>query len=752
MDSKSINDEISPAQPHSEDCTTHRKTEDMLAKEYAIASTEIGITMADLEGTLFYVNEAFLKMRGIADIGDVLGKKILDFSNNKDVAADGLRAVKESGKWSADALVQRKDGSSFSEYIVANMVTNADGQPFCMMASFIDITEHTGTEEALRISEEKFRTLAELSPNVIYIIGKSGLLYVNRRSEEIAGSTRAEICTPGFDFLTLVAPEYRDIIKEVLKVHLNGNEVPPLEFALLTSEGARIDSILYTKLITYGGERAVMGTATDITRVKEAEKALKESEEQFRLISENSRDIICLHDSEHKYIYVSPACQEILGYDPEELIGTNPWELVHHQDLEVLSKLGREKVSKGIPVSLTYRIRKKSGEYVWFESVSQLIKGDRGTTLGFVTSSRDITDRKKTEEDLRQLNERLELAYEASGAGAWDWDITSGSIEWTPKMFELLGLDPCETKASFQAWESVLHKEDREVVTSQIYRALEECIPLSSESRVILPDGTIRWIKALGKGIYDDKNQPIRMVGICIDTSDQKKIEELKDSFIGMVSHEMKTPLTVINGSIHVVLNEEVSAEDRRELLENAGGAAENLADILENLLELSRHQANRLKVEKKATEIGKIINKIVDALKNKFSTHNISLDISEELPSVILDPERFERVLYNLVDNAVKYSLEGSEVVIQVRPGDGEVMVGVRDHGPGISTDDQETLFQPFQRLETRSEMKGIGLGLVVCKHLVEAHSGRIWVESKLGEGSIFYFTLPSTVSKDNL
>lgn len=466
MDSQFGGEEISPVQPR----------KDVLAKEYAVESTAIGVAMADLEGNLFYVNQAFLKMWGIAEIGDIIGKKVIDFSNNKEIAAEGLKAVKESGSWSADAMVQRKDGTSFNEHIVANMVTDAKGKPFCMIASFIDTTERTRIEEALRDSEEKFRTLAELSPNVIYIIGKGRLLYVNRRGEEIAGFTKTEICTPGFDFFSFIAPEYRDAIKGILNAHLNGDEVPPLEFTLLNVEGRRIDSILYTKLITYGGERAVMGTATDITRVKEAEKALQKSEEQFRLISESSRDIICLHDSEHRYVYVSPACQELLGYDPEELVGTNPWDLVHPQDLEALWKLGQEKAFKGEPVSLTYRIRKKSGEYVWFESVSQLIRDDIGNTRGFVTSSRDITDRKKTEDVLRQLNERLELAYDASEAGAWDWDIISDHIEWTPKMFELLGLDPHETEASFEVWRSVLHKEDREAATSLIYKSLEENI------------------------------------------------------------------------------------------------------------------------------------------------------------------------------------------------------------------------------------------------------------------------------------
>ena len=128
-----------------------------------------------------------------------------------------------------------------------------------------------------------------------------------------------------------------------------------------------------------------------------------QSEDMFRLMAQNSRDIICLHDSEYRYLYISPACKEILGYEPEELVGTNPWELVHPQDLEALQKVGQEKAEKGEPVLLSYRIRKKSGEYIWFESVSRLLKDNKGSTLGFVTSSRDITERKQAEFEYKTI-------------------------------------------------------------------------------------------------------------------------------------------------------------------------------------------------------------------------------------------------------------------------------------------------------------------------------------------------------------
>ena len=145
-----------------------------------------------------------------------------------------------SGIWTVDAVVRRKDGSSFNEHIVANMVTDAEGRPCCMMAYFIDATERSHVEQALRDSEEKFRTVAELSPNMIYIDSGGRVLYANRICEEIMGYSREDIYSPDFDFMVLIAPEHRDKAKEAFNTHLKGNEVTPFEYTLVTRDGRRI--------------------------------------------------------------------------------------------------------------------------------------------------------------------------------------------------------------------------------------------------------------------------------------------------------------------------------------------------------------------------------------------------------------------------------------------------------------------------------------------------------------------------------
>lgn len=173
---------------------------------------------------------------------------------------------------------------------------------------------------------------------------------------------------------------------------------------------------------------------------------------------------------------------------------------------------------------------------------------------------------------------------------------------------------------------------------------------------------------------------------------------------------------------------------------------AEALARILDNLLELSRSQANRLVLQTKSVDVGRIVRKTVEGLRGKSPKHKLLVDVPANMSRCKADEVRLERIVSNLVDNAIKYSPNGGEVRVVARRKDDYVVISVRDEGMGISPDNQTKLFERFQRLEQAEVdgIQGVGLGLVVCRRLVEAHKGRIWVESEPGKGSTFLFTLP--------
>jgi len=227
--------------------------------------------------------------------------------------------------------------------------------------------------------------------------------------------------------------------------------------------------------------------------------------------------------------------------------------------------------------------------------------------------------------------------------------------------------------------------------------------------------------------------------------AERTKTDRIKDEFISLVSHELRTPLTVVMGSLQTAISEGVSPDEARELLENAAQGADSLAAILENMLELSRHQAGRLDLRSESVSISDVAESVIKRLKDRGAVQRFSMDFPGDLPMVEADLLRVERILYNLLQNATKYSPEETEIRVFARKEDDFVVTGVADQGTGISPEHHDKLFELFYRLETPLHPTGgVGLGLVVCKRLVEAQGGWIKVDSDLGRGSTFLFALP--------
>jgi PAS domain S-box-containing protein len=374
----------------------------------------------------------------------------------------------------------------------------------------------------------------------------------------------------------------------------------------------------------------------------------------------------------------------------------------------------------------------------------------------------DITEQREVEAALRELNETLEKRVAERTADlsrseeqfrraieeapipvimqAEDGQVLQISHSWT----ELTGYTP-EDIPTFEAWLNRAYAEGADEVRRQVHSLFDgdkRSIDIEFPIRTTKGESRYWSFSASAPGALADGRRFV--VGMGVDITERKKTEEIKDEFIGLVSHELRTPLTVVIGALATAMDKRVSRADKEELLKDASSGAESLAGILDNMLELSRYQAGRLKLDRKAIRIGDIAAKAAQRVRRKYGTHDIVVDVPEEIPMVNADAVRIEQVLYNLIENAVKYSPAGSRVRVFSQHGKTGTVVGVSDSGVGISSEDQRKLFEPFARLE-RSGGTGVGLGLVVCKRLVEAHGGRLWIESQPGKGSTFLFTIPS-------
>jgi PAS domain S-box-containing protein len=362
--------------------------------------------------------------------------------------------------------------------------------------------------------------------------------------------------------------------------------------------------------------------------------------------------------------------------------------------------------------------------------------------------TKELTERKQAEEALQEREKRYRDLYEEAPNAYFSVGVDGRIERANRRATELLGYSRDELigRPVSDLYADTPNGRAKAQGVLQRFLAGEEILDEELEMR--RADGSNVWISLSVRPIRDREGQVVASRSVMVDITEHKKLDQLKDDFISLVSHELRSPMTVIIGAINTVLTEGpyLSQEETRQLLKDATLESESLSHLLTNLLELSRVQAERLILHAEAIDVKKVIRNAVEEIKRQSSAHQFVVSAPKKLPPVYADPLRLERILYNLLENAVKYSPQGGEIRVSVRPEEEHLVIGVNDRGVGISPSDQAKLFGPFQRLEeSRLEgVKGLGLGLLVCRRLVEAHGGRIWVESELGRGSTFFFTLP--------
>ena len=360
---------------------------------------------------------------------------------------------------------------------------------------------------------------------------------------------------------------------------------------------------------------------------------------------------------------------------------------------------------------------------------------------GLVISFLDIDKQKQAAAGLRLLATVVEDSHDAIITR----DLDGRILTWNRGARQMYGYSEAEALKMNSAQ---MVSEEGRAMELQFLEDIKRGKEIRSlEVRRGTKDGRIIEVWLSATKLVDDQGNIVGVATTERDITERKKAEQLKDEFLGMVSHELRTPLTVFIGAVNAAMTEGVTTEEIQELLRDASQSAESMAHLVENLLELSRYQADRLEISRDRLDIAHIIRNVVEKEKTHLQGHRLLLDIADGLPPVETDQMRLEKIIHNLVDNAAKYSPAGAEIGVSVKKDSDYLLIGVSDQGKGISADEQGKLFQSFERLdETSTTMPGLGLGLLVCKRLVEAQGGKIWVESEPGKGSTFRFTLPLT------
>jgi PAS domain S-box-containing protein len=378
-------------------------------------------------------------------------------------------------------------------------------------------------------------------------------------------------------------------------------------------------------------------------------------------------------------------------------------------------------------------------EVKWVRERAELEFDSKGELKGGFGTVQDITERKQVENELRVKDFAVNSAVTGIAIADLEGYVTYLNLAclsmWDYEEEEVLG-----KHATF-------FFADKNGASVGLKAVLEEGA-WQGELKAKRRDGSTFDVQVLANLVADADGEPFCSMASFMDITERKRLDQLKDEFIGLVSHELRTPLTVINGGISTVLTEweRLSSGEVQQLLRDAVLESESLSHLIENLLELSRAQAQQLALYPEMIDIKTLVRETLTRVKRQASSHQFVTSIPDELQLINADPLRIERILYNLLENAAKYSPPGSQIKVSVNAEPERLVIGVSDHGKGLSSSEQAKLFSPFQRLENSrpDRARGAGLGLMVCRRLVEAHGGEIWVESKKGKGSTFFFSLP--------
>ncbi|KQM98782.1 hypothetical protein ASE78_06025 [Sphingomonas sp. Leaf25] len=525
-----------------------------------------------------------------------------------------------------------------------------------------------------------------------------------------------------------------------------------------------IDRFLFLQLFLSAITLTAFPMATLLHHRDRALEQTRAAERELRLLTDHSTDLILRIGMDGIRRYASPASQQLLGYAPEELVGRSSFERMHPDDKERMRRACLTLTENGVGVVRRYRQRHRDGQYVWLEGAFRLTPGD-GPVGEIVATVRDIGLRQAAEQAataaIAQLEERqrlLAMAEAAAQIGHWRIDHDGQRLFWSPEVFRIHGLPVGDAPPLGDAVDCY-HPDDRAMVRSRIAQTFAGEGPFAFEARLHRNDGALRWVSTRGQAEQGPDGTTVGLFGVFQDITEQvtamaelraareaaERALAARATFVATISHEIRTPLTAILAAAQLLRDTPERVERMRHLdsLEQAG---RTLSHIVDDVLTFSKLEAGQGEAEAIAFEPDALIAGIAGMFATDAAAHGIALEADIAPGRVIGDPARLQRVLTNLVGNAIKFTRAGSVRITATASGGDLWCFDVADTGVGIRDDRLEAIFEPFVQADasTTRSYGGTGLGLSISRMLVESMGGAIGVDSRAGEGSRFWFTLP--------
>jgi len=488
------------------------------------------------------------------------------------------------------------------------------------------------------------------------------------------------------------------------------------------------------------------------------------TKQDFKAIVENSREMICIHAPDGRYLYVNPASKEITGYSPQELIGRSPYDFFHPDDKEAILSGSHIPAQMGDDtVRMTYRYLHKEGKTIWLETLTRPIMDESGVVKNLHTTSRDITESERQRRKVEEQNTLLEMTQELSGLGSWEVDLQTDQVKWDPVTRRIHDLPP-DTPLTTEDVLSFYMEESQDLARERLSEIIAKGEGFDEKLKVRTAEGREIWTRVVGT-VQLFQGKPIRVYGICQDIDKeyrhQHELQQMVDLLTAknrqmedisrMLSHNMKGPASGIRSAAELIKEESCADPDLIILLMDNTNHLLSTLNKMSQLIQSSTLLTPPEDPEPIILSYHDALMKLDPLIQQTGATINTDFSAVQKLkyPSIYLDS-----FFYNFISNALKYKhpLRPPQIEIQTRLREGMVDLLFRDNGRGIDLNKYgRRLFGLNQRfpLNEKESIEGSGLGLFMCKNQVEAMGGKISVQSEPDKGTTFCLTLGK---KENL
>ncbi|GAB2690746.1 hypothetical protein GCM10027037_12420 [Mucilaginibacter koreensis] len=639
-----------------------------------------------------------------------------------------------------------------------NPIRDESGKPTGIL---VVCTETTKTNQQLQENEQQLQRVFDHMAEGVGVVDRSGqIIYANPMAHQILTTdedffyTRKSYSAEWFN-IHLDGRPMADHEHPTMIAMATGKPVFNYEFAIERPGSDLIYLTMNAAPIAdnEGNITGAVGMFSNITKRKLAEAALRaaieDAEQQKRLyetITSSTPDLIYVFDLEYKFTYANKALLDMWGKTWGTAVGKglreNGYEEWHAQmhEREIAHIVATHQQVRG-EVSFPHATL---GRRI-YDYILNPVTDDTGAVIAVAGTTRDITDIRNAEAAIAESEERFRLMAEGSGILIAMSDESSNSTYFSRAWQDLTGRTR-EEMLSF-GWLKLLHPEDGKRYMDAYMEAFQRRIPFTFDFRVLTKAGDYQWLLASSSPRFRPDGSFAGYITACLDITEQKLNEQRKNDFISMVSHELKTPLTSLNGYLQIIEAKAKKNQDSFSLntAEKAVRQTSKMTKLINGFLNVSRLESGQIHIDRARFNMADLIREAEEETTAQVSTHKVTFAYVADT-WVNADRDKIGQVINNLISNAVKYSPHGSTINVTCITHNGKALVSVKDQGIGISTENLPRLFERFYRVSNAGyqSVAGFGIGLYLCYEILNRHQGTIWAESELEKGSTFYFELP--------